>query len=74
MVKICTFTYNNLIIMVSNKNFEVVILSDEEAKVELLKGLLSKYYSSSLTLMILYSEISPIIAYFITILSPADCE
>ena len=31
--------------MAYNKNFEVVILSDEEAKVELLKGLLSKYYS-----------------------------
>ncbi len=31
--------------MVSNKNFEVVILSEEEAKVDLLRGLLSKYYS-----------------------------
>lgn len=31
--------------MVSNNNFEVVILSEEEAKVELLKGLLSKYCS-----------------------------
>lgn len=34
--------------MVSNKNFEVVILSDKEAKVELLKGLLSKYYSMNI--------------------------
>ena len=31
--------------MVTNKNFEVVILCDEETKVDLLKGLLSKYYS-----------------------------
>ena len=45
MVKNCNFTYNNNKNMVSNKNFEVVILSDEEAKVDLLKGLLSKYYS-----------------------------
>ena len=38
MVKLFTFTWNNIKNMAYNKNFEVVILSDEEAKVELLKG------------------------------------
>ena len=34
--------------MASNKNLEVVILSDEESKVAMLKGLLSNYYSMSI--------------------------
>lgn len=35
--------------MVSNMNFEVVILCEDEEKINLLKGLLSKYYSMNIT-------------------------
>ena len=48
MQEFYNFTNNNNGIMASNKNLEVVILSDEESKVAMLKDLLSNYYSMSI--------------------------
>ena len=51
MEELFTFTKNKEFTMALNKNFEVVILSDEESKVALLKDLLSNFYSMNIALV-----------------------
>ena len=51
MEELFTFTKYNKFTMALNKNFDVVILSDEESKVALLKDLLSNFYSLKIALV-----------------------
>ena len=51
MKELFTFTKNKEFTMAVNKNFDVVILSDEESKVALLRDLLSNFYSLKIALV-----------------------